>query len=66
VRNRIRNVLALGTPSRVAIWTGMMSSKHYWHLSSSLFAQTGMTNEGLKGRGLIGNRDQWMNTHGYA
>ncbi len=35
VRNRIRHLLALGTPKRAAIWTGM-SSKSYWHLSRSL------------------------------
>ena len=31
---RIRHLLALGTPKRAAIWTGM-SSKSYWHLSRS-------------------------------
>jgi len=65
VRNRIRHLLALGTPKRSAIWTGM-SSKSYWHLSRSLGTQTGMTNDWLKGQGLISIRDQWMSAHGYA
>ena len=43
-----------------------MSSKSYWHLSRSLGTQTGMTDDWLKGQGLIGIRDQWMKAHGYA
>lgn len=65
VRNRIRQLRALGTRMRTAIWTGM-SSKSYWHLSRSLGTQTGMTNDWLKRQGLISIRDQWMNAHGYA
>jgi hypothetical protein len=64
-RNRIRHLLALGTPKRAAIWTGM-SSKSYWHLSRSLGTQTGMTNDWLKGQGLISIRDHWMSAHGYV
>jgi RNA-directed DNA polymerase len=47
VRNRVRQLLVLGTRLRTAIWTGM-SSKSYWHLSRSLGTQTGMTNDWLK------------------
>lgn len=65
VRNRIRQLRALGTRIRTAIWTGM-SSKSDWHLSRSLGTQTGMTNDWLKGQGLISIRDQWMKAHGYA
>lgn len=65
VRNRIHQLLALGTPKRAAIWTGM-SSKSYWHLSRSLGTQTGMTNDWLQRQGLISIRDQWMKAHGYA
>ena len=39
VRNRIRNLLALGTSKRAAISTGM-SSESDWHLSRSLGTQT--------------------------
>ncbi len=65
VRNRIRQLRALGARIRTAIWTGM-SSKSDWHLSRSLGTQTGMTNDWLKGQGLISIRDQWMKAHGYA
>lgn len=65
VHNRIRHLLALGTPKRAAIWTGM-SSKSYWHLSRSLGTQTGMTNDWLQRQGLISIRDQWMKAQGYA
>jgi len=65
VRNRIRHLLALGTPKRAAVWTGM-SSKSYWHRSRSLGTQTGMTNDWLRHQGLISIRDQWMKAHGYA
>jgi RNA-directed DNA polymerase len=65
VRNRIRHLLALGTRARTAIWTGM-SSKSDLHLSRSLGTQTAMTNDWLKGQGLIRIRDQWMTAHGYG
>jgi RNA-directed DNA polymerase len=65
VRNRIRQLRALGTRLRTAIWTGM-SSKSDWHLSRSLGTQTGMTHDWLKRQGLISIRDQWMKAHGYA
>jgi RNA-directed DNA polymerase len=65
VRHRIRHRLALGTPQRAAIWTGMRS-KRDWHRSRSLGTQTGMTNDGQKSQGLISIRDQWMSAHGYT
>lgn len=65
VRTRIRNLLALGTRKRAAIWTGM-SSKSYWRLSRSLGTQTGMTNDWLAQQGLISVRDLWMKAQGYA
>ena len=65
VRIKVKNLLALGTPKRAAIWTGM-SSKSYWHLSRSLGAQTGMTNKWLAQQGLISVRDLWMKSQGYA
>jgi RNA-directed DNA polymerase len=65
VRTKVKNLLALGTPRRAAIWTGM-SSKSYWHLSRSLGTQTGMTNQWLEQQGLISVRDLWMKAQGYA
>ena len=64
-KNRIRNLLALGTGRRHAILTGL-SRKGYWRLSKTLATQTGMTNEWLAKQGLISIRDQWMKAHGYA
>ena len=65
VRTKVKNLLALGTPKRAAIWTGM-SSKSYWHLSRSLGTQTGMTNNWLTQQGLMSVRDLWMKAQGYA
>ena len=65
VRTKVRNLLALGTGRRAAIWTAI-SSKSYWHLSRSLGTQTGMTNAWLKARGLVSIRALWMSAQGYA
>src|SRR5699024_6404611 len=43
-----------------------LGSKSYWHLSRTLAAQTGMTNEWLESQGLINIREQWMKAHGYV
>ncbi len=65
VRTKVRNLLALGTGRRAAIWTAI-SSKSYWHLSRSLGTQTGMTNAWLQARGLVSIRALWMRAQGYA
>jgi RNA-directed DNA polymerase len=65
VRTKIRNLLALRTTTWHAIRTGL-SSTGYWHLSMTLAAQTGMTNDGLRSQGLISERDLWMKAHGYT
>ena len=65
VRTKVKNLLSLGTSKRQAILTAI-SSKSYWHLSRTLATQTGMTNQWLKGQGLISIRDRWMKAHGYA
>ena len=62
---KVRNLLALGTGKRTAILTAI-SSKSYWHLSRSLATQTGMTNDWLKGKGLVSIRALWMTAQGYA
>jgi len=64
-RTKVRNLLALGTGKRVAILTAI-SSKSYWHLSRTLATQTGMTNDWLKGRGLVSIRALGMQAQGYA
>jgi len=65
VRTKVRNLLALGTRKRQAIFTAI-SSKSYWHLSKSLATQTGMTNDWLTSQGLISVRALWMRAHGYT
>jgi RNA-directed DNA polymerase len=62
---RIGHLLAPGVGKRTAILTGI-SSKSYWHLSRSQATQVGMTNDWLKGQGLVSIRDLWMKAHGYA
>ena len=64
-RTKVRHLLALGTGKRTAILTAI-SSKSYWHLSRSLATQTGMTNDWLKGKGLVSIRALWMKAQGYA
>ena len=61
----MRNLLALGTAKRTAIFTAI-SAKSYWHLARSLATQTGMTSDRLKGQGLVSIRAHWMKAHGYA
>ena len=65
VRTKVRNLLALGTGKRAAIFTAI-SSKSYWHLSRTLATQTGMTNAWLEGKGLVSIRALWMKAQGYA
>ena len=64
-RTKVRNLLALGTSKKQAIFTAI-SRKSYWHLSKTLATQSGMTNEWLQQRGLLSIRDLWMKAHGYA
>jgi RNA-directed DNA polymerase len=65
VRNRIRNLLVLGTAPRTAIWTGI-SSKSHRHLSRSLGTQTRMTNDWLQSQGLLSVRDRCTRADGNA
>ena len=64
-RTKVRNLLALGTSKKQAIFTAI-SRKSYWHLSKTLAMQSGMTNEWLTKQGLLSIRDLWMKAHGYA
>jgi len=62
---KVRNLLALGVSKRQAILTSI-SSKSYWHLSKTKATQVGMSNEWLKGQGLVSVRDLWLKAQGYA
>ena len=59
------SLLALGTDLRSAIRTAL-SPKGYWHLARSLATQIGMTNEWLRGQGLLSIRALWMKAQGYV
>jgi len=64
VRTKVRNLLALGVGERQAILTGLRS-KSWWHLSKTKATQMAMSNEWLKGQGLISVRDLWLKAQGY-
>ena len=64
-RTKVRNLLALGTSRKQAIFTAI-SRKSYWHLSKTLATQSGMTNQWLAEQGLLSIRALWMRAHGYA
>lgn len=61
-RTKVRHLLKLGTFKRVAILTAI-SRKGPWHLSRTLATQTGMTNQWLKGQGLLNVKELWVNIH---
>lgn len=61
-RTKIRNLLRLGTHPGVAIPMSL-SRKGPWNGSRTLATQTGMTNQWLKGIGLISVKEQWVKIH---
>lgn len=61
-RNRIRQLLKLGTGKRSAILAGL-SRKGYWRLSRTLSTHTGMTNAWLAEQGVISLKELWVNIH---
>jgi len=61
-RNRIRNLIRLGTFERSAIIAGL-SRKSYWRLSRTLATNSGMTNQWLKQQGLVSIKEQWVKIH---
>ena len=61
-RTKVRNLLKLGTPLDAAISVGL-SRKGPWKLARTLATQIGMTNQWLKGQGLISVKELWVNIH---
>lgn len=61
-RNRIRNLIRLGTFTRSAIKAGV-SRKSYWRLARTLATNSGMTNKWLKEQGLVSIKEQWVGIH---
>ena len=61
-RTRIRNLIKLGTGTRIAISLGL-SSKGPYRLARTLATQSGMTNKWLQQQGLVSIRDLWIKFH---
>lgn len=61
-RTRIRNLIKLGTRTRIAISLGL-SSKGPYRLARTLATQSGMTNKWLAEQGLVSVRDLWIKFH---
>lgn len=61
-RTKVRNLRKLGTPLLSAISVGL-SRKGPWHLSRTLATNSGMSNQWLKGQGLISIKQLWVNIH---
>jgi RNA-directed DNA polymerase len=63
VRTKVRELLKLGTAKHTAILTAW-SRKGPWHLSRTLAAQTGMTNQWMSDTlGLVSIRALWISLH---
>ena len=61
-RTKIRNLIKLGVPVKLAISCGM-TSKGYWHSARTEGIQRGLTNDWLKQQGLVSLRDRWVALH---
>ena len=55
-------LLSLGTDLKLAIDVGL-SRKGLWRLSRTLATHSGMTNEWLKGQGLVSVKELWVKIH---
>lgn len=58
-RTRIRNLIKLGVPERLAVSIGL-SSKGYYRLAKTKAMQMGLSNRWLKEQGLVSLKDQWV------
>ncbi len=61
-RTKIRNLIKLGVPVKLAISCGM-TSKGYWHSARTEGIQKGLTNQWLEQQGLVSLRDRWVALH---
>ncbi|MCP5415458.1 MAG: hypothetical protein H6965_00030 [Chromatiaceae bacterium] len=62
METKIRNLIKLGVPVKLAISCGM-TSKGYWHSARTEGIQRGLTNDWLKRQGLVSLRDRWVALH---
>jgi RNA-directed DNA polymerase len=58
-RTKIRHLIQLGVPVKLAICIGV-SSKGYYRLAKTKAMQMGLTNQWLKTQGLMSLKDQWI------
>jgi RNA-directed DNA polymerase len=65
VRTRVRNLLKLGVPKKMAIDTGI-SSKSFWHLSRTYGTHFGMGFEWFNDLGLVNIKYLWCKAQGYV
>lgn len=61
-RTKVRELVKLGTNLRLAISIGL-SRKGPYRLAKTLATQSGMTNQWLKGQGLLSVKELWVNIH---
>ncbi len=61
-RTKVRELRKLGTSLHAAISVAI-SRKGPWRLSRALATQTGMTNDWLKGQGLLSVKELWVHIH---
>lgn len=61
-RTRIRKLLSLGVPLKLAINIGM-SSKGYYHLAKTKAVHMGLSNKWLKEQGLVSLEEPWVKFH---
>ena len=61
-RTKVRNLLKLGTPLKMAIDCGI-TSKGPWRSSKTYGIQLGLSNDYLASQGLVNLRDIWIKVH---
>ena len=61
-RTRIRKLIKMGVPIKMAIDIGL-SRKAYYRLSRTKATQMGMTNKWLEGQGLVSIKERWITFH---
>jgi RNA-directed DNA polymerase len=61
-RTKVRELTRLGTFLRIAISVGL-SRTGSWRLSRTVATQSGMTNQWLRGQGLLCLKDLWVTIH---
>ncbi len=65
VRTRVRNLIKLGVPKKMAIDTGI-SSKSFWKLSKTFGTNFGMGIEWFNSQGLVNIKKFWCIAQGYT